>query len=99
VYRSAWNAKDFAATGDGQGDDVSPWSTRGADSLFGTVGALFAGDNGSPRFYVNATYQGEGITVGKQLSVWEWNGAAATPLPMGNYTYSLGSAEGVTFDG
>jgi hypothetical protein len=99
VYRSAWNVKDFAATHDGQDDDISLWSTRGTDSLFGHVGALFDNENGNSRFYVDATYHGEGLTVGKQLSIWEWNGAAATPVLMGDYTYSLDSAEGVTFDG
>jgi hypothetical protein len=107
-YHSVWNVKDFAATHDGRvgqalppanDDGLSHWSAHGTDSLFGTVGALFRNENGNSRFYVNATYQGEGITVGKQLSIWEWNGAAANPVLMGDYTYSLGSAEGVNFDG
>ena len=37
--------------------------------------------------------------MSKQLSIWEWNGAAATPVLMGDCTYSLVSAEGMTFDG
>jgi GNAT superfamily N-acetyltransferase len=98
-YRSVWNVKDFAATHDGRDDGISHWSAHGESPLFGEVGALFGNENGNSRFYVDATYQGEGITVGKQLSIWEWNGAAAAPVLMGNYTYSLDSTEGVTFDG
>jgi len=99
AYHSAWNVKDFAATHDGRDDDISHWSAHGKGPLFGKVGPLFSNENGNSRFYVDATYQGEGFTVDKQLSIWEWNGAAATPVLMGDYTYSLDSAEGVTFDG
>jgi len=99
VYHSAWNVKDFAAAHDGRDDDISHWSDHSKSPLFGKVGALFDNANGHSRFYVDATYQGEEFTVDKQLSIWEWNGAAATPVLMGDYTYSLDSAEGVTFDG
>jgi hypothetical protein len=99
VYKPAWNVKDFAVTHDGRDDAISHWSVNGTDSLFGTIGALFDNENGNRRFYIDATYRGQGGTVGKQLSIWEWNGVAATPVLMGDYTYSLDSAEGVTFDG
>jgi hypothetical protein len=98
-YRCVWNVKDFAATHDGLDDGVSDWSLHSKAPLFGTVGALFDSENGDSRFYVDATFQGEGFTVAKQLSIWEWNGAAAAPALMGNYNYSLDSTEGVTFDG
>jgi hypothetical protein len=98
-YHSVWNVKDFAATHDVQDDGISHWSAHGKAPLFGKAGALFDNENGNSRFYVDATYQSEGFTVDKQLSIWEWNRAAATSVLMGDYAYSLDSAEGVTFDG
>jgi len=67
--------------------------------LFGKVGALFDDENGNSRFYVDAIYQGEGFTVGHQLSIWEWNGVAATPVLMGDYTCELDSGGDALFDG
>jgi hypothetical protein len=75
-YRSAGNVRDFAATHDHRNDDISDWSLHGRAPLFGEIGALFDNENGSSRFYVDATHQGEGFTVAKQLSIWEWNGVA-----------------------
>jgi hypothetical protein len=98
-YRLVWNVKDFAATHDGQGDDLSHWSAHAKGALFGKVAPLFDDENGNSRFYVNAIYQGEGFTVGKQLSIWEWDGATATPILTGNYAYFLDSIADVTFDG
>jgi hypothetical protein len=98
-YHSVWNVKDFAATHDGRDDGISDWSAHSKAPLFGTLGALFDSENGDSRFYVDATFLGEGLTVAKQLSIWEWNGVAAAPALIGGYNYSLDSTEGVTFDG
>lgn len=73
-YRLAWSVKDFVAAHDGRGDEISHWSAHAKGPLFGKVAPLFDDENGNSRFYVNAIYQGEGFTVGKQLSIRAWNG-------------------------
>jgi hypothetical protein len=100
AYRSTWNVKDFAATHNGKDDDISHWDARGRQPLFGRLGPLSNCDNGSARFYVNATYtHAMGLTVQGQLSVWEWSGVTAAPVLVGNYIYELSSGGDATFDG
>ncbi|HEV2816806.1 MAG TPA: hypothetical protein VGW40_06250 [Allosphingosinicella sp.] len=54
----------------------------------GHIGLLPPGAGGRPRFYVQATYRSEmGATVGGQLSIWEWDGAAAHPLMVRDFAY------------
>jgi len=78
--RVKWSIDAFA------GSFAVPSSLRcwkvGADCgpLYAGIVPLPPADGGRPRFYVNAGYAGNGMTIGAQTSVWIWTGTAARPL-------------------
>jgi hypothetical protein len=70
-------------------------------------GPLFSGpakplpptSKGEPRFYINAIYAGNGLTVGAQTSIWAWNGRNARPLVVRNYAVWLDDDRPTRCDG
>jgi hypothetical protein len=65
------------------------------------IGSLPPDARGRPRFYIQAGYAQEaGGTRGAQLSVWLWDGRAATPLYVSSYaTGGEAEGQGATVDG
>jgi hypothetical protein len=54
------------------------------------IGVLPRGANGAVRFYLRGTYFSEmGATKGAQLSLWEWDGAAARPLLVRDFVFMI----------
>jgi len=54
---------------------------------------------GEPRFYVDANFSGNGMTVGAQTSVWAWNGQEARLLAVHDYSNMIDDGRQVEFDG
>jgi hypothetical protein len=110
-YRTLWSASGTAPGGK-EFESLQSWASGASIGLCPAdphclplsadrIGALPAGSNGRPRFYVQATYRSEiGFTVGGQLSIWEWNGSNARPLLVRNFGYMLAqSAPVLTVNG
>jgi len=58
--------------------------------VFAAIGALPPDSVGNARFYLDAEYaQGAGATVGKQFSIWSWNGSGAKLLWIGSYLFMI----------
>jgi hypothetical protein len=84
-FRVPWNIKDLATEHYPSGDEIGRWAYLdfpwNNGPLAGSVHALPPSRSGQPRFYVDAWAMAfGGATTPKQLSIWEWNGAAAVPL-------------------
>jgi len=89
-----WNIKDLAARHYAARDEIGNWasykSAWGDGPLVGRVGRLASNRNGRPRFYVDAeAAAAAGGTFRKQISVWEWDGRAASPSFIRSYSASL----------
>jgi hypothetical protein len=67
--------------------------------LYGTIEPLPPTDRELPRFYLNAGFAGNGMTIGAQTSVWVWTGDAARPLAVLEYSEMLGDDRTIEFDG
>ncbi|MGP8260726.1 MAG: hypothetical protein ACLQM6_12330 [Acidobacteriaceae bacterium] len=67
--------------------------------LYANVGKLPPDDKGRTRFYVDAGYeQGMGATIGKQTSIWQWDGNHAELEWIGSYEFMIDQAVGTSFD-
>jgi hypothetical protein len=68
--------------------------------LSGSIGALPAKADGSRRFYIDATYaQDAGATVANQFTVWDWDGARATPRYLKVYRIMVEQPAGLRVQG
>jgi len=66
--------------------------------LYASVGALPSDAEGRPRFYVDAGYaQSAGATIGKQTSVWRWDGDTARLLWIGLHAVMVEQNLGIEF--
>ena len=93
-FRVAWNIKDLAAAHYASKDEIGYWAyldfSWGDGPLVGMISALVPSRNGRPRFYVDAwAAVFAGGTYPRQLSIWEWDGKAATPLLIKFYLASV----------
>jgi|GEM_PF-1164842 len=62
------------------------WKVGGdCGPLYARIVSLPPTQRGRPRFYVDAGYAGNGMTIGAQTSVWVWTGTAAKPLAVIGY--------------
>jgi hypothetical protein len=67
--------------------------------LYADVGKLPSDDKGGVRFYVDGAYtQAAGGTIGKQTSIWRWDGERAELLWIGSYEFMIDQAMGTSFD-
>jgi len=64
------------------------------------IGALPSGSGGRPRFWLLGTYAQEaGETESAQLSLWRWDGKAASPLLARTFQFKIDEDEGPTVVG
>jgi hypothetical protein len=64
------------------------------------IGALPSGAGGAARFWLIGTYAQEaGETESAQLSLWRWDGRAATPLLVRVYQFKIEEDEGLSVSG
>jgi hypothetical protein len=76
-----------------------PDKEGGCGPLYASVGALPPDEKGRPRFYVDAGYsQGMGATIGKQTSVWRWDGNHAELEWIELYEFMIDQGIGASFD-
>lgn len=69
-------------------EDGSGWDLCGP--IHGDVALLPPNSTGRTRFFIDATYaQAASETVAGQVSIWTWDGRAATPLFAKTYGYTL----------
>ncbi len=67
--------------------------------LYASLGRLPPDAEGNPRFYIDAGYaQGMGATIGKQATVWRWNGNAAELLWEDWYDFMIDQSGDVSFE-
>jgi len=67
--------------------------------LYSELGLLPPDSQGGPRFYVDAGYeQTLGATIGKQTSIWRWDGDHAELLWITFYDFMIDQALGTSFD-
>jgi hypothetical protein len=79
---SASHARESCRANDDVRDQCGP--------IGGAFKLLPPDTDGHTRFYLDATYTTMmGETVGGQISIWSWDGNAATPLLARSYTYDL----------
>ena len=108
--RVLWTIRDAVRRVAGAGDQaqLACWAAanaaRGAKvepsrcgPLFGAVVGLPADRHGNLRFYVGATFAGNGLSVGGQLSIWDWNGQEARVLFIKPYAYNIDTPGGIRF--
>lgn len=68
--------------------------------LYASAAALPPDTSGHARFYVDTGYvQPMGSTIGKQLSIWSWDGATAHALFAESYGFMIDQTVGVRFSG
>jgi hypothetical protein len=66
--------------------------------LYASVGSLPPDANGHPRFYIDAGYaQTMGATIGKQTSIWVWDGDAAHLLWIDWFDFMIDQKIGTEF--
>jgi hypothetical protein len=103
-FQELWNIKDLAAEHYAQRDEIGRWLYLVGRAYYNgplavqEVLALTPAANGHPRFLVDAYQGADGGTILAQLSVWEWDGAAAKPLLVELYRYAS-DFRGFHFDG
>jgi len=67
--------------------------------LYAELGLLPPDGQGRPRFYIDAGYeQTMGATIGKQTSIWRWEGDHAELQWIDWYDYMIDQALGTSFD-
>lgn len=92
----AWGA-DRASGTCREKEDPKSWGTCGP--LYANVGKLPPDEKGRPRFYVDAGYeQAMGFTIGKQTSIWLWDGDRAELQWIGSHEFMIDQGIGTTFD-
>jgi hypothetical protein len=67
--------------------------------LFASLAPLPPTGHGHPRFYVDANYAGNGMTVGAQTTFWSWTGRAAHLLAVIQYAQMIDDERRIHFDG
>jgi hypothetical protein len=67
--------------------------------LYASLNPLPPTGGGHPRFYVNANYAGNGMTIGSQTTFWSWSGNAAHLLAVIEYAQMLDDDRSLQFDG
>jgi hypothetical protein len=105
-----WRVSDWARHA--SGSPLAAWSPSNATfesrrSGFEETGPLFGSvvvrlpddENRRPRFYVDAVYSGQGLSISMQLSVWAWDGNAALPLLVKERGAMLMDSRQTSFDG
>ena len=99
-----WNIKDLAEEHYPQRDEIGRWLHLVRRAYYNgplTVSKLVVlapAANGHPRFAVDAHQGADGGTALHQLSVWEWEGDQAKPLPVETYEVA-GDFQRFQFDG
>jgi len=93
---AAWSAEGAQATCWSQKSEAN-WGACGP--LYPRLHRLPSSSAGSSRFLVDAGYAGNGGTIGGQLSIWEWDGAAARSLFVGAYVFMIDQSVGTRVDG
>jgi hypothetical protein len=94
---AAWRAENARYGGRGP---YFASSGSGGSLAIPDLGILASDSNNRPRFYIDALYaQSAGMTVGKQTSIWRWNGTTAEPLMAHSYTIALDTGTGVRIVG
>jgi hypothetical protein len=78
----------------------SPADREGAcGPLYANVGVLPPDDKGRPRFYIDAGYeQGAGASIGKQTSIWRWEGERAELQWIDMYSFMIDQGIGTSYD-
>jgi hypothetical protein len=77
----------------------SPHEFESCGPLYANVGALPPDDKGRERFYVDAGYsQAMGFTIGKQTSIWRWDGDHAELQWIGLHGFMIDQGFGTSFD-
>jgi len=113
-YRLAWSTAQTQQANGRQADILDAWRAENASekdrgpywTASGSAGSVIPhierlpdDAKGHARFYIDGTYsQSAGATVGKQISVWVWNGNAAVPLVVRDYTFMIDQAVGTRFE-
>jgi hypothetical protein len=93
---SAWKAD---RAGEACGMPGSRHEPRTCGPLYASAGALPSDAFGRPRFYVDAGYaQAAGATIGKQSSVWRWDGEAAELLWIDSHNVMVEQELGIEFN-
>jgi hypothetical protein len=104
--RVLWTIRDAVRAGTGAADQaqLACWAADNArvepgacGPLFGAVVSLPADRHGNLRFYVGATFAGNGLSVGGQLSIWDWNGQEARLIFIKPYAYNIDTPGGIRF--
>lgn len=94
---AAWSAKNASGMCYHQRQQKNWWQ---CGPMFGEAVKLPDDSKGHVRFYVDATHSQElGLTVGAQLSIWEWDGQNVLPLLVKTYGYMVDQAVGTRFQG
>ncbi len=79
--------------------DGSPHNPGSCGPLYSELGLLPENAQGRPRFYIDAGYeQLMGATIGKQTSLWQWDGDHAELLWINIYPFMIDQALGTSFD-
>jgi len=103
-FENLWNIKDLADKHYAQRDEIGRWvhlvrrAYYNGPLVVEKVLRVFPTASGHTRFLVDAYQAADGGTTLAQLSIWEWDAAAARPLLVDIYYYSL-DLRGFRFDG
>jgi hypothetical protein len=103
-FQELWNIKEVAAEHYAQRDEIGRWQHLVRRAYYNgplavrKVLAFSPAANGHPRFLVDAYQGADGGTILAQLSIWEWDGAQATPLLVELYQYAA-DFRGFRFNG
>jgi hypothetical protein len=93
-FQALWNIKDLAEKHYPQRDEIGRWMHLVRRAYYNgplvveKVLRASPAANGNPRFVVEAYQAADGGTTLAQLSIWEWDGAAANPLLVEVYYYA-----------
>ena len=103
-FQALWNIKDLAEKHYPQRDEIGRWMHLVRRAYYNgplvveKVLRACSAANGNPRFVVDACQAADGGTQLAQLSIWEWDAAAANPLLVEVYYYAA-DFWGLRFDG
>lgn len=97
--RIKWSIDRFAASPTAD-EKLRCWQVSAdCGPLYGSAKLLSATAAGETRFYVDANYAGNGMTVGAQTSVWAWNGREARLLAVDGHLVMIDDDRQIAFDG
>lgn len=108
-YRVRWTIREIPSDFE---DELSAWLARKAvdtcrekddahcGPLYSDAVSLPPTADGRARFYIDAGYaQGAGATIGKQLSIWEWDGQKPKPLIVKSFSFMIDQSHGIEMKG